>query len=324
MALTACRDCGTVLPAYAHACPNCGASTAPPVNTVYRPAPPRPPEPERPWWRTGGGWATAAGWAAVVALAAFAGLFVFRLSGEADQKAAAEAEVVREVEHYLEVDAWTRDTSFNAAVPGGARRPVPTSDEAKRMWVMNRMLVDRRVREREIEERHGVRNRRLPEAFETPRYQANARSYPEVGRYLEGRAAALAEMEKTSAAWTEERISALARESGVPAGEIRELLPPGFAGAAPGEERVMAAMLELHRHLVRVDPRLESAGGNMLRAELEDDLRRLHALAGKVQEAAFARAEGLKSKSAEDLAATLRVFEGRLRLVPARATIERV
>jgi|GEM_PF-2397378 len=323
MALTACRDCGTILPPHAHACPNCGATTAP-AALAYRPAPPRPPEPERPWWRTGAGWGTAAGWAAVVALCLFAGLFVYRLSGEADQKAAAEAEEAREVEHMLAVDAWTRDTTFNAAVPGGARRPVPTSDVAKRMWVMSRMLVDRRVREREIEERHGVRNRRLPEAFETPRYQANARSYPEVGRYLEGRAAAFAEIEKTSAAWTEERISALARESGVPAAEIRELLPPGFAGLAPGEERVMAAMLELHRHVVRADPRLESAGGNMLRAEREEDLRRIHELAGKVQEAAFVRIQGKKRKSDEDVAAMVRASGGRMRTVPARVRIERV
>jgi hypothetical protein len=261
---------------------------------------------------------------AVAALCVVVGLFVFRLSGEADQKATAEAEEVRESDHLLAVDAWTRDTTANAAVPGGASRPVPTSEGAKRMWVMNRMLVDRRVREREIEERHGVRNRRLPEAWETPRYQANARSYPEVGRYLESRAAAFAEIRKTSAAWTEERIAALARESGLPAQEIRDLLPPGFAGAAPGEERVMAAMLEMHRHLVRVDPRLESAGGNMLTSGREDDLRRLQALAGKVQEAAVARIQGRQRKAAEDLDAIARVFEGRVRLVRARTTIERV
>ena len=323
MTLTSCRDCGAVLPAHAHACPSCGASTAP-AALAYRPAPPRPPEPERPWWRTGAGWGTAAGWAAVVAVCVLAGLFVFRLSGEADRKAAAEAEEAREVEHMLEVDAWTRDTSFNAAVPGGARRPVPTSDAAKRMWVMSRMLVDRRVREREVEERHGVRNRRLPEAWETPRYQANARSYPEVGRYLEGRAAAFAEIENTSAAWMEERIAALARESGLPAPEIRDLLPRGFAGAAPGEERTIAALLEMHRHLVRVDPRVRSAGGNLLTSEREDDLRRLHALEVKIEEAAAARIQGKTRKSAEDVAAMVRASGGRMQSVPARATIERV
>ncbi|HEU4453852.1 MAG TPA: hypothetical protein VFR81_12375 [Longimicrobium sp.] len=323
MTLTSCRDCGAVLPAHAHACPSCGASTAP-AALAYRPAPPRPPEPERPWWRTGAGWGTAAGWAAVVAVCVLAGLFVLRLSGEADRKAAAEAEEAREVEHMLEVDAWTRDTSFNAAVPGGARRPVPTSDAAKRMWVMSRMLVDRRVREREVEERHGVRNGRLPKAFDTPHYRANARSYPEVGRYLEGRAAAFAEIEKTSAAWMEERIAALARESGLPAPEIRDLFPRGFAGAAPGEERTIAALLEMHRHLVRVDPRVRSAGGNLLTSEREDDLRRLHALEVKIEEAAAARIQGKTRKSAEDVAAMVQASGGRMQIVPARATIERV
>jgi hypothetical protein len=324
MALTACRDCGTVLPAHAHACSNCGATKPPPVNTAYRPPPPRPPEPERPWWRTGAGWGTAVGWVAVAALCAFAGLFVYRLSGEADRKAAAEAEEVRETEHMLAVDAWTRDTTANAAVPGGARRPVPTSDGAKRMWVMSRMLADRRVREREIEDRHGVRARKLPEAWETPHFQANARSYPEVGRYLEGRAAAFAEIEKTSAAWTEERIAALARESGVPAGEIRELLPPGFAGLAPGEERMIAAMLEMYRLLVRVDPRLKSAGGNMLRSESEDDMRRLQALGRKVHETSVARMQGRARKAAEDLAAIARVFEGRVGIFAGRSEIQRI
>ena len=268
------------MPAHARACPKCGATLAPVVsNPVYGPLPPRrPEEPERP------GWVTAAGWVAVAAVCALIGLFLFRASTEADRRATEKAEVERQVEHMHRVDKWLRDTSANAAVPESP--PAPTSDRAKRMWAINRMLVERSTWERGVMERHGVRGYGAPAAWGTPRYWANARSYPEVGRYVEGRVAALAEIEKTSAAWLEERAAALARESGMPAGEIRRIFPQDFAGAALDEAPLADAMLEIHRYLVRVDPRVHHVGGNQLRYEREDDFRRLEELLARRNAAA--------------------------------------
>jgi len=103
----------------------------------------------------------------------------------------------------------------------------------------------------------------------------------------------------------------------MPAGEIRDLLPPDFAGVAPGEERMVGAMLEVHRHLVRVDPRVSGAGGNMLSFEREDDVRRLQALEVKMNEAAVSMHQGRGKKLNEEAAAITRVFEGGVRLVLA-------
>jgi hypothetical protein len=114
----------------------------------------------------------------------------------------------------------------------------------------------------------------------------------------------------------EQRITALARESGLPAQGIRDLLPADFAGAAPGEERMADAMLELHRHLVRIDPRVSGAGGNMMSFERGDDLRRLQALEVRMNEAAAAMNRGREKKLAGDAAAIVRVFEGRVRHFP--------
>lgn len=292
MPLTSCRECGTAVPAHSHACPKCGARMAPAPHAAYRPAPPRPPEPERPWWKTASGWLTAAGWAVIVAGGVLFALFVVRANAAADRRAAEEAEVAREEEHRREVDAWLRDTSASAPVPESAGRPVPTSAGAKRMWVINRMLVDRSVWEREVMKRHGVEDDKPPPVdwglSRYTAYVANARAHPEVGTYLEGRAAAIAEIEKTSAAWVEERTAALARESGMPASEIRDIFPRDFAGAALDEARKVNAMLEIHRHLVRVDPRVQHGGGNRLRWEREDDADRFEELLAKQNDAVAA------------------------------------
>jgi hypothetical protein len=288
MPLTACRECGTAMPAHSPACPKCGARTAPASYAGYRPAPPRPEEPERP------GWLTAAGWVAAVAVCALFALFLYRLSTEADQNAAGEAEMAREQEHMVRVVRWMQDTSASAPVPESAGRPVPASDLPKRLWAISRMLVDGRVWEREVMERHGAGNGRPPAAWSTPGYLTNARAHPEVGTYLEGRAAAIAEIEKTSDAWLEERAAVLARESGLPASEIRGIFPGAFVGVASDEARMTDAMLQMHRHMVRVDPRVRPAAGDRQLWEREDDYRRFEELVEELNDAtaSFQQARG--------------------------------
>jgi hypothetical protein len=221
----------------------------------------------------------------VVAAGVLVALLLFRAFTAADRRATEKAEVAREREHMVEVIGWMRDTSANARAPESAGRPLPTSDLGKRIWVINRMLVEGPVWEREVMARHGVRGGKPPAAWLTPRYVANARDYPEVGTYLEGRVAAIAEIEKTSAAWVAERTATLARESGLPASEIRDIFPRDFVDAAVDEARVADAMLQIHRHLVRVDPRVHPGAGRQQLWERRDDLRRFEELVRKLNDA---------------------------------------
>lgn len=284
MALTSCRECGTPVPA-GHACPRCGTRLAPvELPAAYRPPAPRPPrEPERPAWKTLGGWLTAAGWLVVLAGGVFIALFIIRGSAAIDRRAATEkAEMALEEAHMNKVIAWMRDTTGTAPVPASSGRAAPTSDPARRLWVISRMMEDCSLWTREVLERHGAGARQPPAAFGTARYQANARSYPEVGRYLEGRAAAFAEIGKASPAWSEARIAALARESGMPAGEIRAIFSRGCGSEAVEGGRLADAMVEFHRQLVRMDPRVHYAGGDELRFESLDDLRRVEEMSTRL------------------------------------------
>jgi len=267
---------------------------------AYRPAPRRPPEErERP------GWVTAAGWVGVAALCALIGLFLFRAAQGASRRATEKAEVAREDEHMNRVLAWLPDTSFNAPAPESP--PAPTSDRAKRMWVSSRMLKERKVWEREVMQRHGVRSYNSPAAWGTPRYWANARAYPEVEAYVEGRVAVMAEIEKTSAAWMEARAAALARESGMPAREIRGIFPPDFAGSLLDDAQLADAMLQMHRHLVRIDPRVQHAGGNELRYEREDDFQRGQELIAQLNDATDHWRQTRSRRNASETAALSRL-----------------
>lgn len=310
MPLTACRECGAAIPAHSHACPRCGArkgsaapaGPVPPAGSVppvapaaYRPPPRRPQEPERSRWRT------AAGWATVVALFAFLGLFVFRLSREADQRALEKDEVAREAEHLRQVSAWMQDTTSTA--PETADWPVPASARARRMWVINRMLVDRLVWELEVQARHGVKGSSAPAAWATPPYWANARSYPEVGAYVEGRVAALAEIDKTAAAWMEARTAVLARESGMPIGEVRAIFPPDFARAALDEARLADAMLKGHRQAVRMDPRVDHGGGDQLLWDRKEDVDRFKELVNELNAATVHFRQAKARRHATEVAA---------------------
>jgi hypothetical protein len=221
------------------------------------------------------------------------------MSSGIDQGATQESEVKREMEHLHLVSAWLQDTSSTTPPPGAGRR-APTSDEAKRLWVVGRLLVEGSVWRREVLDRHGVAQ--VPAGLGTARYTADARAYPAVEKYLESSVAAIAEIEKTSAAWMDGRVAALARESGLPEQEIRDIFPVDFVRTARGDGRLADAQLELHRHLVRIDPRVHHAGGNQMRFEREDDVRRLQALETRLNDAmAFAeraRAEKLSRERA--------------------------
>lgn len=285
MALTSCRQCGTAMTALAHACPKCGAKVAPAAAAYVPPAPRPPEEPETPAWKT------AAGWAAAVAGCVLFVLIFSRVSAGIDKSADAEKtakeEMEREEAHLHAVITWAQDTSAAAELPEGAGRPAPTtSEEAKRLWVISRMIVDEREWIRGIRERHGVRTLQPPEAWGTARYQANARSYPQMEKTLEGRLAATAEIERSSPAWVEAHVATLARESGMPAEEIRGLVPRDYARVDEEEARLWNAMLEMHRHYVRMDERVHPAEGDRVLYESEADLRRTQELQRKVMEAA--------------------------------------
>lgn len=278
------------------------ASAAP---AAYRP-PPRPPaEPERPWWRTGTGWRTAAGWVVLLGVVAFFGSFFYRLSTEVDQRAGQEEEVEREHEQVLRAIAWVQDTAATPPVPESG--PPPTSALAKRIWVIRRMLVDRAVWEREVRKRHGAESFNPPAAWTTARYQANARSYPEIARYVEGRVSAAAEIQKTSAAWMDERTAALARESGLPAAEISEIFPRDLGGVPSADARLAEAMRDVHRHLVSMDPRVEPAGGDELLFQREADLIRFNDLTRKFQAAADSANQAREQRLTREISAVPRV-----------------
>jgi hypothetical protein len=236
---------------------------------------------------------------------AFAGRFLYGLSTAADQGATEEAEMKREREHTMVVDAWLAAPTPNTPPPDSTRWPVPTSVRAKRLWVANRLLVDRAAWGHAVMKRHGITGYEQPAAWKTAAFQANARSYPDVAAFVNGRAAALAELEKASDGWMAERTAALSRQSGLPAAEIRALLPSDFARHAPEELRLMEAMQDFHRHLVRMDPRVRPAGGNELRFEDEEDARRFQELAINLDRANALTGEA-QAKRLRSQAATLR------------------
>ena len=276
---------------------------------AYRPAPPRPPEPERPWWRTGGGWGNAVGWVIIVGVLALVAVLFVRGSAEAGRRKVENAEVVREQQYIRVVNAWLQDTTATAPPSASANRPVPTSARAKRVWVFSRMLVDRSLWEREIMERHGVKGHRSPAAWDSARYQASARNYPQVGRYAEGRVAAVAEIQKTSAAWMDERVATLARESGMTPQEIRDLFPSDFAGVPAEEARLADVMLQVHRHYVEMDPRVRPAGGEQLLYQREDDIHRSREIVTKMHEANDAANQARQRRLLNERAALVRVME---------------
>lgn len=299
MALTSCRECGAAVPANSQTCPNCGVAMAPVPHAVYRPPAPRPPEPKRPWWQTLG---NVAGWAVILGVLALIAVAFVRGSAESGRRKTEKAEMAREEEHMRKVFVWMQDSTW-ALNPDSVRRPVPTSHGAARIWVISQMLVDRRAWERQVMERHGVSGDTLPTVMATARYQGNARDYPQVGRYLEGRAAAIAEIEKTSAAWVQEHMAALARESGMSASEVRDLFPPDFGARAADDARHVNAALEMHRHYVRVDPRVRPDGGDMLSWQQEGDAHRANELVARVNAAAVDTRQARERRLANEKAA---------------------
>jgi hypothetical protein len=240
----------------------------------------------------------------LLAVLAFSGAFFYRLSTRLDQQALAKAEILQEDEHVRRAVAWVQDTLPSTVPESG---PVPTSDVAKRMWVIRRMLVDRTLWEREVTERHGIKSFGLPTVWNSAHFQANARAYPEMARYVDGRAAAAAEIQKTSARWIGERTAALARESGVPAAEIAAIFPRDGGGVPEADARLADAMMKAHRHLVNMDPRVQPGGGDLLLYEREDDMLRIRELRRQLSEALHSANEAREQRLASEVYAIPRV-----------------
>jgi hypothetical protein len=212
--------------------------------------------------------------------------------------------MVREDEHVRRAAAWVQDTLPSSVPESG---PVPTSDVAKRIWVIRRMLVDRTVWEREVAERHGIKSFNLPTVWNSPDFQANARAYPEVARYVEGLVAAAEETRTTSPRWIDERTAALARESGVPAAEIAAIFPRDGGGVPEADARAADAMMKAYRHLVNMDPRVQPGGGDRLLYERKDDMFRIHELMQQLNEVRESANEAREQRLASEFSAIPRV-----------------
>jgi hypothetical protein len=262
---------------------------------AYRPPPPRPPqEPE------GSPWRTAAGWVLLLAVLTVCGIFFYRVSAGIDQHALAEAEMEREDEHVRRAVTWVQDTVPSEVPESG---PVPTSDVAKRMWVIRRMLVDRTVWERQVMERHGARRFSLPAVWNTVHFQANARAYPEVAKYVDGLVAATEEIRATYPRWIGERTAALARESGVPESEIAYVFPRDGRDVPAEEARAADMMRKVHRHLVNMDPRVQPGGDDRIRYERKEDMLRVLELTREMNEASESASEAREQRFAIEFSA---------------------
>jgi hypothetical protein len=175
------------------------------------------------------------------------------------------------------------------------------------MWVIRRMLVDRAVWEREVMERHGVRRFSLPAVWNTVHFQANARAYPEVARYVDGLVAATKEIQATSPRWIGERTAALARESGVPESEIAYVFPRDGRGVPAEDARAADMMRKVHRHLVNMDPRVQPGGGDRIVYERKEDMHRVLELTREMNEATESASEAREQRFASEFSAIPRV-----------------
>ncbi|HEU0052049.1 MAG TPA: hypothetical protein VFQ39_02685 [Longimicrobium sp.] len=183
------------------------------------------------------------------------------------------------------------DSGNAGGVPGDAAAPPGGSQEAKLVWAMNRALAELPAYKTQVASRHGVDPDRLPAAWGTSRYMADASRHPEVERYWEGYRSYLADFRGSFRGWLETRIAEHARTAGVRARNMRAFTEGMGRGAElAGTETLIladstaAAALDYHRFLVSVDDRIEyDPGQDMAMFERDADLDRANALQRRVQ-----------------------------------------
>ena len=172
-----------------------------------------------------------------------------------------DAEVDEEIGRLREATSVLLDSSA-ATMPARSGEEPPSGRKARMVWIARQMVMETPLYSREVGARHGIDPDRLPEAWGTSRYLADAGKHPEVGRYWEAYVAYLAEVRRTFPAWSEARMQALGRQAKLSGRDrddmvqgLRESLAHGDQFAAPSE--AAAAALALHRFLVRVDARID-------------------------------------------------------------------
>jgi hypothetical protein len=175
-------------------------------------------------------------------------------------QAADRAELDEQVAGLRAAAPW--DSTAAASPDSLAPTPPPRGVDAKKVWVMRRLAEDGPAYLQTIRERHGVHSAEPLDATLTPRYTADAGSHPEVGRYWEAHAAALAEIRQRYPGWAEARMVELAGEADLPRQYIAGMRE-GFRERAGEELEMFTAMEELgaaglayHRSLVSVDARV--------------------------------------------------------------------
>jgi hypothetical protein len=77
---------------------------------------------------------------------------------------------------------------------------------------------------------------------------------------------------------------------------------------APDDAGYVNALLEIHRHWVRVDPRVRPGGGDMLSWQSEDEARRANELATRVNAAAAVARQARERRLDQEVAAVNRLL----------------
>jgi hypothetical protein len=187
------------------------------------------------------------------------------------------------------------DSTAAASPDSLAPAPPPRGVNARKAWVMRRLAEDGRAYLQTIRERHGVHSAEPLAATLTRRYTADAGSHPEVGRYWESHAAALAEIRQRYPGWAEAHMVELAGEADLPRQYIAGMRE-GFRERAGEEVEMFTAMEELgaaglayHRHLVSVDERVNyDAGRDAAVFDSDAELARTNELNARLRAAALA------------------------------------
>lgn len=187
------------------------------------------------------------------------------------------------------------DSTAAASAASLAPTPPPQGVDARKAWVIRRLAEDAPAYLQAIRERHGVHSAEPLAATRTPRYAADAGSHPEVGRYWEGHAAALAEIRQRYPGWAEARMVELAGEANLPRQYIAGMRE-GFRERAGEEVEMFTAMDELgaaglayHRYLVSVDERVHyDAGRDAAVFDSDAELARTNELNARLKAAAAA------------------------------------
>lgn len=204
-----------------------------------------------------------------------------------------DAEVDNEVAQLRDAANALLDTSA-ATMPARSGEEPPSGRDAKMVWVLRQIVTETPIYSREVGARHGIDPDKLPEAWGTSRYMADASQHPDVGKYWEAYVAYMNEIRRTYPAWGEARIQALGKQARL-SGRYRDQMVSGMRQsmtrqdqfAAPSQ--AAAAALDFHRFLVRVDDRVHyDARSDMAMFDEDADLNEANRLQARVNAAAQA------------------------------------